>query len=113
MAQDIQLTRDGYQKLWDQLSQAHSTLPGSETVLRQQLRDKMDAVQDALDAFDRADIHTNTAAFEALKTKLTDVNTQLSTLKADIEKIADKVGVAAKVVAAINQAIAVEAKLLA
>jgi len=105
-----QTAKDQYQHLHDTLARARETC--TDLQARQRLRQEAETVQAVLTAMDQADMASRTSKFEEVAVQVDSVNSSMDKLKAEIAVIIQDVGIAEKVVGAIDSAIAASAKLL-
>lgn len=109
--EQLALTRGQYEKLYEELNEAHDDLPGNQPELRQAARDRRDQVCEILDGFDKQDLLQNADAFKALEGKVDAANKQVRSLQEDIAKITDCVETATKIAGALDEACSAASKL--
>jgi chromosome segregation ATPase len=104
-------TRDQYQILHNAISQAREVC--TDDSRRDDLRQMAEEIQAVLTSLDEAELQSRTADFQALGNRVKAINSELQTLKAEINKIVDDVAIATKVTDAINGALSASFKLFA
>ncbi|SRR6266511_1904573 len=91
----VQTAHDALQELEETLSKAYEN--AKSPALRDLLDERLDSIEELLDALNRADISSRTIALNAAADSTTEALKRLGELKARLQSIADNVGKAAHV----------------
>lgn len=97
----VQNVHAAFQELHNSLKEAYwvaSTIGNKDKIIGLQ-----EVVFDIITELNRADLSSRTQAYEALKAKVDETNNRLERLKGEIDRIIHAIGVASRVVGAIDK----------